>query len=71
MAGKLINIKSYNVCAFCRYWYDPTNSAITPEAPQAGFWRFDMNRRELCMKKAGIKMRSWCSCSQYKCKIEV
>ena len=28
---KMINIKNTKICAFCKYWYDPTNSAIKPK----------------------------------------
>lgn len=32
------NIEVVKRCAFCRYWYDPTNSAIQPKAPNINLW---------------------------------
>lgn len=69
MSMKLINIKSGRACAFCRYWYDMTNSAIVPVNPGAGFWKYDTERKELCMQMEGIKKNSWASCSKYECKL--
>lgn len=36
---QLVDIKHSRVtkCAFCRYWYDPTNSALVAKNPAAGF----------------------------------
>ena len=28
---RLANIKTAKHCAFCKYWYDSTNSAIEPK----------------------------------------
>ena len=34
----IVNIKHVKKCAFCKNWYDPTNSAITPKSPAIGMW---------------------------------
>lgn len=39
MSMKLTNIRerTCRFCAFCKYWYDPANSAIEPEGGSSGF----------------------------------
>ena len=66
----VINIKQMKKCAFCQYWYDPTNSAIAPKAPQIGLWEIkDINQKCLCTKK-NIPMVSNAFCNaDYKCKL--
>ncbi len=47
----IVNLKS-NVkkCAFCKHWYDPTNSAIEPKAPNIGLWEVvDTRMRKKCL----------------------
>lgn len=48
-----INIKSKMMkkCAFCKHWYDPTNSAINPKVPNMGIWEYDSNARKKCLIK--------------------
>ena len=48
-----INIKSKMMkkCAFCKHWYDPTNSAINPKVPNMGIWEYDYNARRKCLIK--------------------
>lgn len=41
-------IKHTRYCAFCKYWYDPTNSAIRPISPVA--WEFDAHVKKKCLK---------------------
>lgn len=57
MSMKLTNIheRTCRFCAFCKYWYDPTNSAIEPVGGSSGFWRFDMSKEALCMKTVRMK----------------
>ena len=58
-----VNIKYINKCAFCRNWYDPTNSAIVPKSPAIGLWEIkDIN--QTCLKK-NIPMSANAFCSQY------
>ena len=39
MASTVVNIKYTKKCALCKNWYDPTNSAISPETPAIGLWK--------------------------------
>lgn len=57
------------VCAFCKYWNDPTNSAITPKAPQIGLWNYDGQVQNVCLKR-GTKIKGETpGCSNYTCKL--
>ena len=40
-------------CAFCKLWYDPTNSAIKPK--QGVFWEYDTTQKERWMKTVASK----------------
>lgn len=46
-----VNIKSIKKCAFCKYWYDPTNSAIAPKTPQHNLWQYDDTAKMKCLQK--------------------
>ena len=65
-----INIRntSSKKCAFCKHWYDVTNSAIKPKSPQIGVWQYDTNAKEMCLIK-GIETRANNSCSKFECKL--
>lgn len=47
---QLVDIKHSCItkCAFCRYWYDPTNSALIAKNPAAGFWEYNPRMRNRC-----------------------
>lgn len=56
-----INIKSYKKCAFCKYWYDPTNSVIQPHLFNVNVWKYDMDIRKMCLKiNREMKVSSGC-----------
>ena len=38
-------------CAFCKHWYDLTNSAIKPLP--GNWWEFDREKEARCMKSWG------------------
>ncbi len=61
------NIKC-KMCAFCKYWYDPTNSAIAPKAPEIGVWLYDKKARCQCLQW-GVTKAAGASCKKYECKI--
>ena len=64
MASIVINIKHMNKCAFCKNWYDPTNSAIAPKSPAIGLWEIkDINQKCMCIKK-NINMSANAFCSR-------
>lgn len=65
---KTVNIKNTKICAFCRYWYDPTNSTIQPKNTVAGFWEYNSDIKNKCIK-TNLNKPSWTSCGQYECKI--
>ena len=70
MAGIIINIKHMKKCAFCKHWYDPTNSAIAPKAPQIGLWEIkDINQKCLCMKKNINMVANGFCAAGYDCKL--
>lgn len=59
----VVNIKYVKKCAFCKNWYDPTNSAITPKSPAIGMWEIkDINQKCMCLKK-NIPMAANAFCS--------
>lgn len=37
-------------CAFCKYWYDPTNTAISPTFGK-GKWLYETGIKNKCMQK--------------------
>ena len=43
-------------CAFCKYWKDPENLAISPREPEIGLWECDGNMKNECEKRNTIKM---------------
>lgn len=45
------NNNSIKKCAFCSNWYDPTNAAIQPKTPAAGFGEFHPRMEAMCLKK--------------------
>lgn len=63
MSSTVINVKIMKKCAFCKYWYDPTNSAISPKAPSVGLWEIkDINQKCLCTKtNMNMPANAFCS----------
>lgn len=70
MASLVIQAKQTKKCAFCKNWYDPTNSAIRPKAPASGLWEItDINQKCMCLCK-NIPMPANAFCSRdYDCKL--
>ena len=69
MASMNFNIKTAKKCAFCKYWYDPTNSGIAPVTPNIGIWKIvDMNQKCMCLRK-NLKMNASAFCSNYDLKL--
>lgn len=52
MSTKRANLTINKYCAFCKYWYDPTNMYISPHAPRQHIWTYDYLAKCKCMKKA-------------------
>ena len=60
------------ICAFCKYWYDPTNAAISPVNPRSGLWEYDREAKCPCLKQANARnlRPSYAQgCDKYECKI--
>ena len=64
------NIKTVKKCAFCKYWYDPTNSAISPRSTKINLWEYDDKAKMKCLQK-NYDMRASAFCGKYECKLEV
>ena len=67
---QLVNAKSTSIrkCAFCKKWYDPTNSAIRPRDARAGFWEFDEKAKQQCLRKSAETPAFYC-CHYYEVKL--
>ena len=68
MTMKLENLRYAKNCAFCKNWYDPTNSCIRPKQLGIGFWEYDTTAIKKCLI-SGYNKQSWFSCSKFQCKI--
>jgi hypothetical protein len=64
-----INIKAVPMCASCRYWDDPTRSAMKPTVGK-NLWEIDTSQRRLCMKRR-IKMKAAARCRLHEFKVDV
>ena len=64
------NIKTVKKCAFCKYWYDPTNSAISPRSTKINLWEYDDKAKMKCLQK-NYDMKASAFCGKYECKLEV
>lgn len=64
-----INIRTDKKCAFCKYWYDPTNSAIIPKSTFACLWEIkDVNQKSSCIKR-NVQTLASSLCFKYECKL--
>ena len=60
----VVNVKHTKMCAFCKHWYDPTNSAIAPKSPNIGLWELkDKNQKCMCLKR-NLPMLATAFCSR-------
>ena len=55
-------------CAFRKYWYDPTNSAIAP-APGIGMWNYEQGVKKKCSMKNDLQTVSNSTCNKFQCKL--
>ena len=65
----VVNIKYVKKCAFCKHWYDPTNSAISPRSPQINLWEYNDKVKMKCLQK-NFNMKAGEVCTKYECKLE-
>lgn len=66
----IANVKTVKRCAFCKYWYDPTNSAIMPKAPKIYIWTYDEKACNKCLRRNYL-MKAGQSCSLYENKMKI
>ncbi len=67
-----ISVKSnVKICALCKYWNDPANSALTLKDPIIGLWEYEREAKNYCTKGVYKSLRPAYSmaCSEYECKI--
>lgn len=55
-----------NKCAFCKHWYDPTNTAIKPI--NAKLWEYNAAAKALCMENMHQRSAGM-TCSKFECKV--
>lgn len=63
-------IKNSHLCAFCKYWYDPTNEAIYPKNARANFWQYDEKAKKKCLIR-NTEIKASGSCRKYECKLPI
>ena len=68
MGWMTCNVNHCSYCAFCRYWYVPTNSDISPVAPAQGMWKVNMQAKSLCTLK-NTKPGATHRCEKFQSKI--
>lgn len=54
-------------CALCKFWYNPTNSAIMPLS--GNWWEYDTEMKARCMKTFSLTMKGGNSCGKFKSKV--
>ena len=65
-----VNTKTVKKCAFCKYWYDPTNSAISPRSPTTNLCEYDHKAKCKCLQK-NYDMKASAFCGKYQCKLDI
>jgi len=68
MGWSVLNPHRMKACAFCKQWYDPTNSAIRPKAPAVGLWEYDPKATNKCLRTNADRKGSQL-CHKYECKV--
>jgi len=63
------NIKTDKRCAFCKYWYDPTQECITPKSGN-NWWEYEPTKKRKCLKLNIDKIAN-ASCNKYECKLPI
>lgn len=66
----IVDVKKVKKCAFCKHWYDPTNSAIEPQCASSNLWKFDNSAKCKCLK-SNLTMSGGAFCRNYVCKIDL
>lgn len=69
--GKMLGRKGFSSihkCAFCEYFYDPTQEVITPKKGSSETWEYVTNAEKLCRLK-GMNVVAKGSCQKFKCRV--
>ena len=61
------NTGSIRRCAFCKHWYDPTNSVIAPTKLK-GMWEYDDNVKNKCLLNR-MDRKSNAICGKFESKV--
>ena len=71
MAKQLVRVggNAIRKCAFCKYYYDPTNSVINPKRGMKDMWEYETGIRKPCTARNNMDMPSHNTCPKYVCKI--
>lgn len=65
-AKVILNTMGSQKCAFCKYWHDPTMSAIKPVLGKT--WEFEPDIKKRCIKR-GIDRKALNSCDKFVSKL--
>ena len=57
-----------HMCAFCKHWYDPCNSAIELGIAR-GKWNVDMEKKNKCLVKNVFLRANHPACKDYEHKL--
>ena len=68
---QVANVKNPSIrkCAFCKHWYDPTNSAIAPKNSISGIWTYEKKTKRKCMIMNYDKPGGALGCPKFECKL--
>ena len=56
-------------CAFCKYYYDPSYTVISPKKGQKNVWEYENNIKRPCRLRNNMEMQSHMCCSKFESRI--
>ncbi len=59
--------RNTRICAFCKYWHDPSDSAINPK--YGNIWEYEDSVRRPCSKNGNLPKQAWSSCGDFSSKL--
>ena len=63
---RTVNSKQTKVCAVCRFWYDPSGSALRPK--YGDIFEFDDTAKKHCSKNGNSNQPAWAQCGKFETK---
>ncbi|MFA7056653.1 MAG: hypothetical protein WC155_03715 [Candidatus Cloacimonadales bacterium] len=57
------NSKHTRICAFCRFWIDPANTALTHK--YGDIWEYESTIEKPCMKNGNLNKPAWAGCGKF------